>query len=101
MESKQNFIDIKDDKEYKELKKIYITNIKTKRKDETFIYRGNEMLIGFAKYLLQYIEQKRSDVGLRIFGLQEGSGTFVVKKLTDDYKAKDEVWRRKNGMGMP
>ena len=42
------------DKELKKLKRLY--NKALKNNVETFFFQGKEILVGYAKYLIQYLE---------------------------------------------
>lgn len=42
----------------KRLKQAYIKACETKTKDDTFIFDGNEFLLGYAKYLIEYLEMQ-------------------------------------------
>ena len=82
-------IDGMNDKEYRAVKRLYIKSLKEKK--ESFEYNDSVLLVKFAKYMLQYIEEERSKRGLRIFRLND-KDNFVEVKLNNNYKSKDEVW---------
>ena len=47
-----------DENGFKELKKLYEEAVQ--KKQPTFIFQGHELLTAFAKYMIQYWEQKNS-----------------------------------------
>lgn len=42
----------------KRLKVAYAEACKTKTKDDTFVFDGNEFVLGYAKYLIEFLETK-------------------------------------------
>lgn len=42
----------------KRLKTAYAEACKTKTKDETFMFDGHEFVLGYAKYLIEYLEMQ-------------------------------------------
>ena len=42
----------------KRLKRAYQEACKTKTKDDTFWFDGNEFVLGYAKYLIEYLEMQ-------------------------------------------
>jgi len=42
----------------KQFKAAYLEACKTKTKDECFIWDGNEFVLGYAKYLVEYLEMQ-------------------------------------------
>jgi len=85
-----NSIDIKSDKQYKQLKKEFLKALSEKK--DSFTFEESVLLVDYAKYLLQYMEDIRNNMGLSIYS----NKGIKVRKFDDNYKAKEEIWHLKN-----